>query len=437
MKCWRCWLLATMCAGLFSIAAGWVVHHLYTSGMRLPEGVSKAILIAVNYPFYLKQTYLQFISTVKSEPLSLLKNEKYIDERFPCPEDTGFLMLAGVDPDTKKSNIRLIRMSNGKVVHSWNLSLKEIYKKNNDKVISNFSEYSFQIMDPQLLDDGGVIARVDKNIVKLDKNSDIKWVIKDSFHHSIHVDIMGEIWALAHGEEFLKKMNINDEIVKDDVIVRISKDGKIISKESFTEVLIQNNLTALVFGQGGNSLKLDPLHLNSLVVAKEDGLIWNKGDLLISARNLSAIFLYRPSTGKIIWHKLGPWLNQHDARFIDTRKISVFGNNVIGGVNRKASFITGTNRLYVVDMPTNNTFEVLPDYFDKLNVKTFTQGRGAFYDDGSIFIEETERNRHIRISGEKLICVRYNLYDEKRTGAIGWSTYISRNTIPTIFKSPE
>ncbi|MCH8857610.1 MAG: hypothetical protein IIA03_15585, partial [Proteobacteria bacterium] len=50
-------------------------------------------------------------------------------------------------------------------------------------------------------------------------------------------------------------------------------------------------------------------------------------DVVLSARNISTVFLFRPSTGKIVWLKTGPWLNQHDVDYHGNGNYTIFGND--------------------------------------------------------------------------------------------------------------
>ena len=73
----------------------------------------------------------------------------------------------------------------------------------------------------------------------------------------------------------------------------------------------------------------DPLHINDIEIARESNGFWERGDLVFSARAPDLVFIFRPSTGKVVWQKRGPWLRQHDPDFLEDGRISVFGNDFI------------------------------------------------------------------------------------------------------------
>ena len=60
----------------------------------------------------------------------------------------------------------------------------------------------------------------------------------------------------------------------------------------------------------------DPFHLNDIEPVLKSSCYWKKGDVFISLRNRSMIFLYRLKTNKIIWYKTGITSQQHDIDII-------------------------------------------------------------------------------------------------------------------------
>ncbi len=74
----------------------------------------------------------------------------------------------------------------------------------------------------------------------------------------------------------------------------------------------------------------DPTHFNKVdVLDSKKASYFNlflKGDYLISSRNLNLVFVYRPSTKKIIWYTVGRTSRQHDSTF-QNGHIMVFDNN--------------------------------------------------------------------------------------------------------------
>jgi hypothetical protein len=146
---------------------------------------------------------------------------------------------------------------------------------------------------------------------------------------------------------------------------------------------------------------------------------------LISVRNKSTVFLFRPSTNKILWLKTGPWLNQHDVDFVDSTRVGVFGNNIV----RETSgfrLLDGYNEEYVYDFKENSIKTPYSIFLKKAMVSTSTAGRSDILSNGDIFIEETEKNRLLRGNIKNTIWQYVNRIDQHSVAAITWSRFLSK-----------
>jgi hypothetical protein len=181
-----------------------------------------------------------------------------------------------------------------------------------------------------------------------------------------------------------------------------------------------------MLGMSGDKLNKDPMHINQIRVATQDSKYWHKGDLLISARHLSTVFLYRPSTGKILWHQTGPWMNQHSADFVGNSRISIFDNNIIASVPKEhAFFIPGEiNRVVIYNFEDGQTSQPFAALLAEARPLTITGGVAKVLPDGGLFLEETEHGRHLRFTSDKLLWQRINDYNEQYIGIVSGSRYL-------------
>ena len=62
---------------------------------------------------------------------------------------------------------------------------------------------------------------------------------------------------------------------------------------------------------------------------------------------LSAVFLYRPSSQKIIWLKNGPWLKQHDVDYMGEGIFTIFDNGTIDDNNFSRIKYVGHNKVNI------------------------------------------------------------------------------------------
>jgi hypothetical protein len=246
-------------------------------------------------------------------------------------------------------------------------------------------------------------------------------------HHSIELDQYGNIWTASVSQDGFAANAWLQSRVRDDAIANVSPDGHLIDRRSFARIMLDNGLQALLLGTSGFKLNEDPVHLNQIQVALQDSRYWLRGDLLISARHLSTVFLYRPSTGKILWHQTGPWMNQHSVDFVNDHQISVFDNNVIASAPPQHAFMTPgeTNRLFLFDFNTSQLTQPFAKLLAQARPVTLTGGRARVLPDGGLFIEESNYGRHLRFTSDRLLWSRVNDYDERRIGVVSSSRYLT------------
>jgi hypothetical protein len=209
----------------------------------------------------------------------------------------------------------------------------------------------------------------------------------------------------------------------DDGIVLISPNGEVLFKKSVVQILDDNGLGYLIYGKG--AANEDPIHLNDIEPALVDGRYWKQGDVFLSLRNQSMILLYRPSTNQVIWHKQGPWIHQHDVDILNDHQISVFNNNAITK-NKSDVTVRGVNNVMVYDFETTKASSPWQTGFEKLDLRTKTEGRGDIVDK-EMFVEETNYGRLIQFLPDGSISWQFvNRADDKKVYLVNWSRLISR-----------
>lgn len=302
--------------------------------------------------------------------------------------------------------IELLDLLDGKSIKKWDADFDKIAKltKEGNKYLSSHW-FVNSIVHPLMLKDSSVIFGTWESVAKINANSNIEWVKSDyKSHHTIEKDDENNVWFSGRRNMTEIKDILRDDITKeekmrfiDDLVMKINPDdGEVLFEKSVIELLIENNLGYLINGNG--YYDLDPIHLNDVQPALEEGEYWKKGDLLLSLRNLSTIVLYRPSTNKVLWHRQGPWLNQHDADFVDDDKISVFGNQIYRGESSKqdSKYLNNPsqfNSVFVYDFSTDSISEPYKEFIESEKIKTFTEGRSEILPNGDLFIEETNNGR--------------------------------------------
>jgi Arylsulfotransferase (ASST) len=347
--------------------------------------------------------------------------------KFPEPSDHGFLLFAGYDPEIKSTAVRLVRVSDGAVLLDWNI------KAHGKKGLGAYFAAP-KSAHPLLLEQGDIAVNLDGNLVRLRTcRADPVWVVDKLVHHSISATENGDILVASFPPSTLFGNPALSEQIQDNAILRVRSDGAIISEDSVGEILLENGFKVLLMGHFGMNMNVDPIHMNEIVEAPTNTDFWQMGDLLISTRNMSTLFLYRPSTRKIIWHQTGPWMNQHSAAFVGTHEIMVFNNNV-ATVERSSAFLdlSDVNEVMVYDFLTGQVSQPYQSVLSELAPRTATEGRAQILPDGTLFLEETNNGRLMKISLSKLLWSYVNSAGPNDLAQLRWSRYYSRDEITTL-----
>lgn len=382
------------------------------------------ILSLASFPSLVKKSLTEI-----KRPSQLINPDLYPDISGLKTErnyiDSNYILLATYDKRENQSVVKLIRLSDQKIIHQWKPNYDEIIKLYGiqNGFYPDRGKNDLQVCHPLLSPDGSIVFNnYQSALIRIDKDSKLLWGVKGIFHHSIEQDADGNIWAAAMIKPavFLPNLLID---YQDDAIAKISAGGKLLFIKSVGQILLENGYRTLVLGMG--PYEKDLLHLNEVQPALTSGKYWMKGDLLISLRNRSTVFLYRCSTNKILWLKTGPWLNQHDSEFIDSLRIGVFGNNTVR-IFGEDKLIDGYNEEYIFNFKTNTTTTPFTEFFKKAKVSTTSQGRANILPNGDLFVEETNNNRLLRGNTKDIIWQYVDRIDRHSVAVLSWSRFITK-----------
>ena len=338
----------------------------------------------------------------------------------------------------------LMDINTGKVIKSWFPDNKDLYQRgyneNNPGKPSKQSDLYF--MHALMLQDSSLVMNslLTSLLARIDKNNEIEWLLNDKvYHHAIEHDQAGNLYVCSQPfvsgrYDYLPGAyeSYKNSLEDDNITIIREADGKELFSKSVIQILLDNGYEGLLLSKG--QIISDQIHLNDVQPALYDGEFWKKGDLLVSCRNLSTVFLYRPSTNKILWLKEGPWYNQHDADFVGSDKIMVFGNNVIrdetkNDVSVANSYLSFSkkrpfNDIYVYNFETDSTATPFHELMKEEGFRTITSGRSELLDNGDIFIEETNLGRIIIGDSLKKKIEFVKRIDEDHISSLFWSRIV-------------
>lgn len=425
-------LLLTVWIGFVGILLfGWAVGYVHEGGYLIRGKAKDAVLAIARFPTLVNASIKQIFS-----PPPLILNDRYpninkLKLREKSQVDSNYLLMSVYDAKADQSSIKLLRLSDQNILHRWVPSIKAIIDiRDKGRPLSESSNKgNIVFWHPLLLNDGSIVFNTeDRALIKMDRSGTIVWSVEGKYHHSQELDTEGNIWAssvMDKNPEFISRLF---EDYRDDALAKISPEGKLLNKLSISQILWDNGYRGLLFGIG--PAEADPLHLNDIQPALSSGKYWEKGDLLVSIRNKSTVFLYRPSTNKVLWLKTGPWLNQHDADFIDDHRISIFGNNIVR--NRNYDFIDGHNEVYIYDFETDEISTPYTEVLKRSQVKTMTGGRSEILPNGDLFVEETDFGRMLLLSPEIVKWEYVERLGERTSSILGWTRILSKDKISQL-----
>ena len=333
--------------------------------------------------------------------------------------DPGFLLTTLYDQERSRPFVRLIRLADGATIREYHPDLDSLTRMITEKASlgANIFGGIFVPGHPDLMDDGGLIFVSHDLMVRTDGCDRTVWT-RAGHHHSIERNENGEIWTPAvladHGREDAGTTYRNDGLTL------TTPDGQALYAKGLSQIFLENGLDALLIGRPYHE---DPFHLNDIQPVARDGPHWKRGDLFLSLRHLSMVILFRPSTGKIIWWKIGPWLGQHDVNVLDDHRISIFDNRTAFGA--EDSWVVGNSRQLVFDFSDGSVSSPWEAGFRRWDLAVVSNGRGTPFSNGDLFVEDSVRGQALRMSPNGDLRWRYvNADDQKRRYWMFWSRYL-------------
>lgn len=347
--------------------------------------------------------------------------------------DTGELILLTGFFDGMPG-LRLMRRD-GTVVAHWRAAFSELMPERLGKPGAPETDWNIDLHGARIEPDGAVAFNFEyQGTVKLDRCGKRLWSLEEHNHHTLSAAMGGGYWIggrviknRADDPDFRPMTNPmrKNGRIENDEILRVSADGKVLARKSVFELMMENGLEPVLTANGtpqrGETLADNEiLHLNKITELPPDIAAafpeFRAGDIALSARDYNIVMVVDPTTWKVRWHSVGPWLRQHSVRFTPDGRISVFNNNsysyeLLNDGKTDLSVPVHSNIL-AVD-PRTGASEVL--YGDRPGEELASVERGFEQPlaDGGILVTETYGGRAFQIDKDRKIVWEYiNRYDD-------------------------
>lgn len=303
----------------------------------------------------------------------------------------------------------------GQSIHSWNVDWFEVWP-DADHVAEFYlpkTKPGSHIHGAVVMPDGDLVFNYEHlGLVSLSRDSQVRWRLPYRTHHSVHLHDDGMLWVSGQRFEdeadprFPQRPPPFDKYT----ILRVNPaDGSIVSEWDVADILHDNGY--------GNLLYLVPVNAKGLVQVKDDRLHLNDvepfpstmeagffgpGDVLVSLRDISTVFVFNTETGKIKFITTGVFSQQHDPDFLDGNRFSTFDNNAKPQV--KGAYLG--SRIVVINAATGD-IDVVYEGTRKQRFYTPYMGKHQWLPNGNILITESLMGRGFEVNAQGEIVWQY------------------------------
>jgi hypothetical protein len=353
------------------------------------------------------------------------------------PDDGALIFMAGYF--NKENQARLIRRD-GKLVKKWSLDYLKHFSDPNARECDLLSPLLTDIHGAHVTPQGELVFNYEYcGSVKLDQCGELIWKINKPTHHSLIPAEAGGYWLLGRYQWLASEepdrfppfsTSATDQVMKEDTLMRVSEDGEILEEISIPELMLENNLEALLTANG-NDFSLDTADRKELVHANkvaelsseiaDSYPLFDAGDLAISMRELNLIIVLDPITKKVKWHQTGPWLRQHDPEFRPDGRISIFNNNIYRTAYVYENTVLSTpftTNIIAVD-PVSRKTEVMFGESPGQEMLSVIRGQHEILENDGMLITEFDAGRVLEVDADRQIIWEYvNRHDDEFVGEI-------------------
>jgi len=293
------------------------------------------------------------------EEMRQLEALGYLDGVSPAPHVSGVtihqsdrtwsglnLLVSG-----HASEVILMDM-NGTVLHKWAYDYRTAFPDKAHRKTTWRRAYLFE---------GGDLLAIwaGRAMVRLDKNSQLKWTYEGGPHHDIFVTPDGRIHVLSRKATVIPEIHKTQPVIEDFVDV-LDENGERISRLSILSCFrnsayyspLLETLRERVSYRLATDRKYpgDILHTNTLQVL--DGSLadispmYRKGNLLVCLREPGIIAVIDPKNETVVWATSGLWRRQHDSTLLENGRMLIFDNKGNGGFSRVLEFDPFTHEVF-------------------------------------------------------------------------------------------
>ena len=301
----------SMAYGMAATQWGWFPSSFAERAWKqLYWGVQEKTIHLLNYRVY-ERTGVRAVQPKRMQPGLTLVTSSW--------KEKGEL-----DPELRLMN------REGDVLHKWRVDREALFPAG---LSQRRDPERTDIHGSYLLPSGDVLATLEYvGMVRLDACGEVQWRLTEGNHHSIARTQDGSFWVPAVSNEPRATSarfpdgfpGLDGKAVWIDRMLRVSEDGTIQQDLNVLDLLYRNGLQRYIPKVLGgrfpesDDVPTDITHLNDIEPLSpsmaDEYPQFEAGDLAVSLRSLSLVFVVDPETKKVKWHASDPFIYQHDPR---------------------------------------------------------------------------------------------------------------------------
>ncbi len=296
----------------------------------------------------------------------------------------------------------------GEIRHRWIPDLEKVWQAAGYET-KPMPDADFSIHGADLAPDGDVVLNfAGAGVVRLDRCSRIRWATAFGAHHDVsylpdgRIVVPGQLFLAAPYPELPYVRPGPDGTFKDDTLVLLDKDGRILEQTSLLKALARSGRHDLLTAGPGSSWRVDvrdPLHVNNIEVLTPELAAafpeFAAGDYLISMRNLNTLAVLDGRNLQVKWTQTGPFFGQHDPDFLPNGHIALFDNHLKG---RKPEF--GYSRVLEIDPVTHEIVWSYPGS-DTDPMYSRVGGKVQWLENGDLLVASPQEGRVFEVTREQ------------------------------------
>jgi hypothetical protein len=299
----------------------------------------------------------------------------------------------------------------GREVHRWERSWSTL-----DRVEPQDGPAQDTFRRALLLPDGDlVVVYGGRGLARLAPDGTPRWARSERAHHAVVLGPGGDLWVLLREARRHALLGHAEEVV-DDLVARYdAKTGEPLETHSLVEALLASPAASEAMAR--STRRGDFLHTNALQVLDQDlaralpGA--RAGQVLLTIRELDAICLLDPATGRVPWLQQGLGLGLHEAAITEGGTLLLFDN--LGGPRGSA-----VRELTLPALEERWSWDGTPER----PLRTRFCGAAHRLANGNTLVVESMRGRVLEVGGSGEVLWEFT--EPRRAGAEG-------ELVPAVF----